>query len=84
MEQKPVCVGVEEASRCGGRYCGSCGGRSRRRGLVGAEEGLLSALLSVFLLVWNPYRKGGTNFPSGPLSLFLRPCASLIRATYDA
>lgn len=57
-----------------------------REGVVwwGAEEGLLSALLSVFLLVWNPYRKGGTNFPSGPLSLFLRPCVSLIRATYDA
>lgn len=50
------------------------------------EEGLLlSVLPSVFLPVWNPYRKGGTNFPSlAPLSLFLRPCASLIRATYDA
>lgn len=43
------------------------------RGRGAMEEGLLSVLPSVFLLVWNPYRKGGTNFPSGPSSLAFSP-----------
>lgn len=90
MEQKPACVCVEEASRCeggGGRYCGSCGGRSRRRGLEGARgDGRRVALCVAVCLSprMESLPKGGYQLPFWPfLSRFFSGLAlrSYVRLT---
>lgn len=90
MEQKPACVCVEKASRCeggGGRYCGSCGGRSRRRGLEGARgDGRRVALCVAVCLSprMESLPKGGYQLPFWPfLSRFFSGLAlrSYVRLT---